>query len=161
MMLALCDAVAVATFRMRQFSPQQFKTYHPGGKLGQRLTTVSEVMHSDSKSLPLATTTTELSIALEVISRCGYGCVGVVDSSGVLVGIFTDGDLRRQYANSKNETPVGLLMNTSPSTVAPTALIEELTKLFATNRIPSAFVCENGVPIGIVHIHHLIRRGFL
>jgi len=161
MMLSLCDAIAVATFRVRQFSPDEFKTYHPGGKLGQRLTTVAEVMHSDTNRLPVTHESTRLSDALELMSSGGFGCVGIVNRQSELVGIFTDGDLRRKFFKASTEDPIGKLMNGAPSVLAEDMLVEDVGKLFAERRIPSAFVCRDGIPIGIVHLHDLIQRGFL
>jgi arabinose-5-phosphate isomerase len=160
MSLAVGDALAVACLKARDFKPEQFKEYHPGGKLGQKLIRVKDVMHT-ADSVPLVKSDTSIKDALEEISRGLLGCVGIVNGSGNLVGIFTDGDLRRQYKNISIDHPIATVMSTLPQQVNPEALIADVMYLFTEKRIPSVFICEDERPVGIIHVHDLLRRGFI
>ena len=159
MMLALGDAIAIACLERRRFSKADFKALHPGGKLGKSLLRVLEVMHR-ADELPLITVSDHLSDAIIEMTRCRFGCVGITDG-GILVGIFTDGDLRRNLLKVNLNRPISDFMTTNPLTLDPKAYIVEVIHLFKERRIPSAFVCENNKVIGIVHIHDLLQRGLL
>jgi arabinose-5-phosphate isomerase len=160
MTLALGDALAVACLRARDFQPSQFREYHPGGKLGQKLTRVCDVMHGVDM-LPLVPIDALLAAAVLEMSKGRFGCVGVLDPDGKLVGIFTDGDLRRHFSAANMERPVQDLMHPSPSQIDPDALIADVTYLFTEKRIPSVFACTDGKPVGILHVHDLLQRGFV
>jgi arabinose-5-phosphate isomerase len=157
MVLALGDALAIACLRMRNFQPTAFRNFHPGGKLGQKLTRVGDVMHR-GESLPLVPSVASLAEAVKEISRVRFGCVGIVDALGRLVGVFTDGDLRRSFAVGMGEGYVKDYMNTSPRVVTAEELIEDVLYIFSNARIPSIFICDDAVPIGILHVHDFLQR---
>ena len=158
MALALGDALAVALMEHRQFTPEHFAVFHPGGKLGQRLMYVRDLMHTDMPLVPLQTPMTE---ALLAISRAGFGVVGVTDAKGVLAGIVTDGDLRRHMDGLLSHT-AGEVMTRAPRTVTPDALAETALALMQDRKITCLFVVDPagaGDPAGILHIHDLLRAG--
>lgn len=159
MMLALGDALAVALMERRAFTPDHFRIFHPGGKLGARLTKVRDLMHTD---LPLITADRPMSEALLAISRHGFGVVGVTGADGALQGIITDGDLRRHMDGLLSLT-VAQVMTAHPRTVAPDALAEVALALMNDRKITCLFVKEAPTPglpaLGILHIHDLLRAG--
>lgn len=160
MTLALGDALAVACQRARDFQPAQFREFHPGGKLGQKLTRVRDVMHG-RELLPLVDAATRVQDAVVQMSRGRFGCVGVVDAGGELIGIFTDGDLRRHISAVNLERPIAEFMTRNPYRIEPDALIADVAYLFTEKRIPSVFACEAGRPVGLVHVHDLLQKGFV
>lgn len=158
MTLALGDALAVALMEHRRFTPEHFRTFHPGGKLGARLATVASLMHAD---LPLVTETTPMSEALLAISQKGFGVVGVTDAAGRLAGIITDGDLRRHMVGLLDHT-AAQVMTPAPRTIAPDALAEKALAVMNERKITSLFVLRpdgDGRPLGILHIHDCLRAG--
>ncbi len=159
MTLALGDALAIALMEHRQFTPEHFRMFHPGGKLGAKLLKVRDLMHSD---VPLVTETTPMSEALLQISQKGFGVVGVTDSHGKLLGIITDGDLRRHMAGLLAML-AGDVMTRAPRTVAPAALAEQALAIMNDRKITCLFVVEPGTQtaIGIVHIHDCLRAGVI
>lgn len=160
MTLALGDALAIACLRARGFQPAQFREFHPGGKLGQKLTRVKDVMHG-REMLPLVPENAEVRLAVVEMSRGRFGCVGVCDAAGRLVGIFTDGDLRRHITDLDLASPISALMTPQPSQMDPDALIADVSYLFTEKRIPSVFACLDGKPVGLVHVHDLLQKGFV
>lgn len=160
MTLALGDALAIACLRARDFQSAQFREFHPGGKLGQKLTRVKDVMHGH-ELLPLVSEGAEVRLAVVEMSRGRFGCVGVCDAAGRLVGIFTDGDLRRHITNLDLASPISALMTPQPSQIDPDALIADVSYLFTEKRIPSVFACLDGKPVGLVHVHDLFQKGFV
>jgi arabinose-5-phosphate isomerase len=160
MTLALGDALAVALMEHRQFTPQDFRQFHPGGKLGARLSKVSDLMHGGAR-LPLVTASATMPEALLVMSEKGFGVAGVTDISGRLVGIITDGDLRRNMANLMSHTAGGV-MTAGPRTVAPDALAEEAVAIMEARKITCLFAVApdgDGRPAGILNIHDCLRAG--
>lgn len=155
MTLALGDALAVALMEHRKFTPEQFRVFHPGGKLGARLSKVRDLMHQD---MPLVTEATPMPDALIEISAKGFGVVGVTDAAGALIGIVTDGDLRRHMTGLLEQT-AGQVMTTTPRVIAPDALAEAAVAEMDAHKITSLFVVEAGHPIGIIHIHDCLRAG--
>lgn len=158
MTLALGDALAVALMELRQFTPVDFAVFHPGGKLGQRLIHVRDLMH---RNMPLVPENTPMTEALLAISRAGFGVVGVTDAGGALVGIVTDGDLRRHMEGLLSHT-AGQVMTRAPRTVAPDALAETALAQMQDRKITCLFVLDpeaDGRPAGILHIHDLLRAG--
>ena len=158
MTLALGDALAVALMEHRQFTPEDFRTYHPGGKLGARLSRVADLMHRD---MPLVTLDTAMGDALLVISQKGFGVVGVTDAAGRLAGIITDGDLRRHMEGllSRNAAEV---MTAAPRTIDPGALAEKAVAVMNDRKITCLFAVDpagDGRPMGILHIHDCLRAG--
>jgi arabinose-5-phosphate isomerase len=156
--LALGDALAVALLESRGFTPVDFGVLHPGGKLGAMLQFVRDLMHRGEK-MPLKPLGTRMSDALVEMSSKGFGCVGIVDGRGALVGIVTDGDLRRHMRSDLMTALVDEVMTKRPKTVAPTVLASEAVELFNASKITALFVTENQVPVGIVHLHDALRAG--
>jgi arabinose-5-phosphate isomerase len=160
MQLALGDALAVALLTRRGFTATDFRAFHPGGRLGARLRRVSEMMH-DGDAVPLAAPDTPMQQALLLMTGKGFGCVGVVEGEQ-LVGIVTDGDLRRAMGPDLLDRTVGQVMTLSPRTTRADALAAEaLHAMNAGGRpITSLFVVDAaGRPVGIVHVHDLLRGG--
>ena len=160
MMLALGDALAIALMTARAFTPAAFRDFHPGGRLGVRLTPVRDLMHG-AEALPLVGGDAPMSEALLVISRQGFGVAGVVDASSDLVGIITDGDLRRHMAGLLDRTAAEV-MTPRPRTIAPGALAEEAVRIMNEARITCLFVAEPEAParaLGLLHIHDCLRAG--
>lgn len=155
MTLALGDALAVALMEHRQFTPEHFRTFHPGGKLGAKLSKVSDLMHRD---MPLVPGDMPMSEVLLVISRKGFGVVGVTDPAGALVGIITDGDLRRHMVGLLDHTAAEV-MTANPRAIAPDALAEAALGLMNARKITCLFAVDQDRPVGIVHIHDLLRAG--
>ncbi|WP_444463558.1 KpsF/GutQ family sugar-phosphate isomerase [Rhodobacter capsulatus] len=155
MTLALGDALAVALMEHRQFTPEHFRTFHPGGKLGAKLSKVADLMHED---MPLVAATTAMPEALLIISQKGFGVVGVTDAEGRLIGIVTDGDLRRHMDGLLSRS-VAEVMTRTPRTIAPTALAEAAVAVMNECKITCLFAVEDGKPVGILHIHDCLRAG--
>jgi arabinose-5-phosphate isomerase len=161
MILALGDALAGACLRARNFQASQFKVFHPGGKLGQKLSRVRDVMHGIDE-LPLVPQTARLTEAVVEMSRGRFGCVGVLNADRRLTGIFTDGDLRRHFQTATDLShPIASLMHPSPEQISPEALVADVAHLFTARRIPSVFACVDDKPVGIVHVHDLLQKGFI
>lgn len=158
MQLALGDAVAVALLEHKGFTPSDFLVFHPGGKLGAMLRHVGDIMHKGAE-LPLGPADMPMTQALIEMSRKSLGCLGIVDENGMLVGLITDGDLRRHMGADLLEKYVGDIMNPSPKTVAPTMLVTEALNFLNEKRITSLFVVDAGKPVGLVHIHDFLRSG--
>jgi arabinose-5-phosphate isomerase len=161
MQMALGDALAVALLTRRGFGAADFRQIHPGGKLGARLRRVRDLMHSGAE-MPLAAPETKMAAALLLMTEKRFGCLGVVDAAGKLAGIVTDGDLRRAMGPDLLDRAVASVMNPRPRTIAPEALAAEaLHEMNGRGRmITSLFVVDAaGAPIGILHIHDLLRAG--
>ena len=154
--IALGDALAVALLERRGFTASDFRLYHPGGKLGAALRTVADLMHTGD-ALPLVPPTASMSDALLVMTEKRFGCVGVVEDDGRLVGMITDGDLRRHIDGLLDHT-AGEVMTRSPRTVAPSSLAAEALKIME-GRITVLFVTQQDRPVGILHVHDLLRVG--
>jgi arabinose-5-phosphate isomerase len=158
-MLALADALAVTLMERRGFTSEDFRTFHPGGKLGQRLLHVADVMHGVD-ALPLIGRDALMSEALVTMTSHSFGCVGVVGDAGVLAGIVTDGDLRRHMADNLVAMKVGDVMTAGPKVTSADALAVEALAIMNDRSITSLFVLDDaGVPVGLVHIHDLLRVG--
>ena len=158
--LAMGDALAVAVLEAKGFTDRDFAMLHPGGALGRRLLRVEEVMHPD-KQVPLVATSATLADTLRAMTEGGLGTVGVVDASGDLVGVVTDGDVRRAVLRHGDLTGRGAgdLMSKSPKTVAAEALAEEALATMEQFSITSLFILATGTkrPVGIVHLHDLLK----
>jgi arabinose-5-phosphate isomerase len=155
--MALGDALAVALLEGRGFTRTDFSTFHPGGKLGAALRTVGELMHQGAE-LPLAPLVASMADTLLVMTEKRFGCAGVVDADGRLLGVITDGDLRRHMGGLMDHR-AGEVMNQAPRTVSPSMLAAEALKLMNDSRITVLFVVEDHRPIGILHVHDLLRSG--
>ncbi len=157
-MLALGDALAVALLQRNGFSAERFRLFHPGGSIGRKLAKVADLMH-DGAALPLAPSGSKMAEALLVMTAKSFGCIGVVDGAGRLVGIVTDGDLRRHMAGGLLDRTVDEVMTASPKTIRAAALAAEAVGRMNESKITSLFVTEDDVPVGIVHIHDCLRAG--
>ncbi|WP_372841394.1 CBS domain-containing protein, partial [Phaeovulum sp.] len=158
MTLALGDALALALMEHRAFTPEHFRTFHPGGKLGARLATVASLMHT---SPPLVAENAPMADALLVMTQRGFGVVGVTDANGRLDGIITDGDLRRHMEGLLAHR-AGEVMTRAPQTIGPGALAEQAVALMNARKITCLFVLDpvgDGCPLGILHIHDCLRAG--
>jgi arabinose-5-phosphate isomerase len=157
--LALGDAIAVALLEDKGFNAKQFRTFHPGGRLGAALTHLDAIMHKDAR-LPLVPPAMRMAEALLVMTEKSFGCLGVTDETGRLVGIITDGDLRRHMSKNLIDLPAGDVMTLSPKTMPPDALASEALEILNSAKITSLFVVDlEERPIGLVHIHDLLRLG--
>jgi arabinose-5-phosphate isomerase len=155
MTLALGDALAIALMEHRAFTPDHFRLFHPGGKLGARLLRVRDLMHADP---PLVPETLPMGEALVEISRRGFGVVGVTAADGALTGIITDGDLRR-HLDGLLAHSAGQVMTRAPRTIGPEALAGEALALMNGAKITCLLVTEGPRATGILHIHDLLRAG--
>ena len=158
MMLALGDAIAVALLERHQFSPTDFHTLHPGGKLGKKLLKVSDIMHGNDE-LPLIAPDVPMAEALLVMTTKRFGCVGIIEKGGTFLGIITDGDLRRHMDPALLIEPAGNVMTKSPATISPNALASEALAIMNTRSITNLFVLDGNYPVGIIHIHDCLRAG--
>jgi arabinose-5-phosphate isomerase len=160
MTLALGDALAIALMEIRDFTPENFRDFHPGGKLGARLSKVRDLMHTGD-ALPLVGLNTPMSDTLLTISQRGFGVVAVLDPDNRLAGIVTDGDLRRHMDGLLDMT-AGAVMTANPRTIGPDALAEEAVAVMNERKITCLFVVDpvgSGQVVGILHIHDCLRAG--
>lgn len=158
MQLVLGDALAVTLLERRGFTAMNFRDYHPGGKLGAKLRQVGDLMHK-GKFLPLVSHDMVMSQAMLIMTEKCFGCVGVVDRTGKLAGIVTDGDLRRHMSPDLLTRTVRDLMTETPKVIEPTALAASAMDVMNSYTITSLFVVEDEKPVGILHIHDLLRIG--
>jgi arabinose-5-phosphate isomerase len=165
LMIALGDALAVALLERRGFKADHFRVYHPGGRLGAMLRTASDLMHVGGE-LPLVSSGTSLKEGIAAISEKGFGIVGVVGADGRLAGIVTDGDLRRHLASGERADTVDQVMTRSPQVAAPHDLAALLLRLMNEREvggrrrpITQLFVVQDGRPVGLIHLHDLLRAG--
>jgi arabinose-5-phosphate isomerase len=161
MQLALGDALAVALLTRRGFGPSDFQSFHPGGRLGARLRRVRDLMHA-GEEMPLTAPGSAMDAALLVMTEKRFGCLGVVGADGRLIGIVTDGDLRRAMGPALLQRRVGEIMTATPRTIGPDALAAEaLHEMNAGGRpVTALFVVDaQRRPVGVLHIHDLLRAG--
>ena len=165
-MLALGDALAVAVMRRKGFTTDDFRSLHPGGRLGAGLLKVADVMEK-APNLPLVDDQATMADAILVMSSKGTGCTGVTDQSGVLCGVITDGDLRRHMSDEPLDAPVTRIMSASPKTITTSALAAEAVARMQESEITSLFVIgdeENSAdhpPSGFLNIHMCLRAGVI
>lgn len=159
LMMGLGDALAVALMEARRFEADQFRNYHPGGKLGAQLTPVSRVMYGAEK-VPLVGTDAPMPEVILQMTAYGFGIAGVVDGAGHLVGVVSDGDLRRNMAGLMGRV-AGDVANRAPVTAAPQTLAAEALALMNKAKIGALFVVDAGRPVGILHLHDLLRIGVM
>lgn len=157
MQLAIGDALAIALLESRSFTASDFSVFHPGGKLGAQLSVVRDLMHTGD-ALPLVDTGTRMSEAIIKISEKGFGCAGVVDD-GKLIGIITDGDLRRHLSDTLLAEAVDDVMTPNPQTIQPDMLAAAALDILNRRAITTLMVTEDSRPVGIVHLHDLLRIG--
>jgi arabinose-5-phosphate isomerase len=132
--------------------------FHPGGSLGASLKYVADLMHKDER-LPLARETMAMAEALVIMTEKSFGCLGILDGKGRLVGVVTDGDLRRHMGEGLLAATTGRIMTRKPKTVTPTTLASAALEVINASRITALFVVDKGRPVGIVHVHDLLRAG--
>ncbi|WP_245413676.1 KpsF/GutQ family sugar-phosphate isomerase [Mangrovicella endophytica] len=157
MQLALGDALAVALLERRGFTAGDFRVFHPGGQLGAQLTHAGDIMHSGDR-LPIVASGTPMSEAIIVMSRKGFGCIAVV-ADDRLIGIVTDGDLRRHIGNDLLDRTVDEVMSRNPKTIEPETLTGKAIDMLNEANITALMVVKQGRPVGIVHLHDLLRIG--
>ena len=161
MQLAAGDALAMCLLEARGFSPADFRDFHPGGKLGSRLKRARDLMHGPAE-LPLVREGATLAEAIVEMTSRRFGVTGVVDGEGRLTGVLTDGDLRRAFGRGFRDGPVAEAMTRAPRTAAPDTLAAETLALMNERKITSLFVVgAEGRPVGILHIHDLLRAGVM
>ena len=158
LMLALGDALAVALLDRRGFSHEKFHALHPGGKLGRKLVKVSDLCHTGD-SMPLVPEDMLMSKVIVVMTKRSFGCAGVTDESGKLLGIITDGDLRRHMDDDFVRRTAAEVMTRGPKTVAGDALASEALGRMNGAHITSLFVVKDGVAEGILHVHDCLAAG--
>ena len=158
MTLALGDALAVALLERRGFTASDFKDLHPGGQLGRALLKVTDVMHK-GEDMPLCRLDSSLSDVILEMTAKRLGCVGVLDGAGALVGVITDGDLRRHLAPELLVERADSIMSPRPKTIRPKALVVEALREMNEKQITTLFVIEADRPLGVVHIHDCLRAG--
>jgi arabinose-5-phosphate isomerase len=160
--IAMGDALAVALLERRGFKPADFKVFHPGGKLGAMLRTAADLMHG-REELPLVAPETPMREALLVMSEKRWGIVGVVDPKGVLLGAITDGDLRRHIVGLLDHT-AGEVMTPGPKKVVASGMLAGEALALMSDPPPAVtvlFVVEDRKPVGILHVHDLLRAGVM
>jgi len=162
MTMALGDALAVALMERHDFTPERFRMFHPGGKLGAQLVRVADIM-ATGEAMPLVAQATPMAEALIEMSAKGFGAVGTLDAAGRLAGVITDGDLRRKM-DGLLERSAGEVATPDPRIIGPDALVQEALALMTEElpRITTLFVCEAGEarrPVGILHVHQILQIG--
>lgn len=157
-MLALGDALAVCLLERKGFTAQDFQNYHPGGKLGQRLLRVKDLMHGDDE-VPLIAKGTPMSDALITMTQKRFGVVGVLNDNGTLSGVITDGDLRRHMSKDLIDQTAGDVMTEGCITISPSQIASEALAIMNERKITSLFCVDDGKPVGILHIHDCLRAG--
>lgn len=159
MQLAIGDALAIALLEAKGFTAIDFRTFHPGGKLGAVLTYVRDIMHTDER-LPLIDAGDSMSEAIMTMSAKGFGCVAVINAGGQISGIVTDGDLRRHMGPDLITMPVDAVMSPNPATITGDVLAAEALEVLNSRKITALFIVdEHKRPRGIVHMHDLLRLG--
>ncbi|MBX3598088.1 MAG: KpsF/GutQ family sugar-phosphate isomerase [Rhizobiaceae bacterium] len=158
MQLVLGDALAIALLEARGFTPENFRDFHPGGKLGATLTHLREIMRSGD-DMPAVSLGTKMPEAVMVLSNKKVGCVCVLDASGNLAGIITDGDVARNLHRNLKDIAVEEVMTREPKTVGPDMSAGAAIAYLNENKIGALVVTEGKKPIGVVHFHDLLRIG--
>ncbi len=156
MTMIIGDCIAIALLEIKGFKSSNFKKYHPGGNLGKDLKTIKDIMHI-GKSLPLVKLKDKMSKAIITMTKKSFGCLGVINKDNRIVGIITDGDLRRKINSKFFEKKASEIMTKKPTLADKEMLVGEALNLMNSKKITSLFVCENKKPIGIIHIHDLLR----
>ena len=155
MMLSLGDALSLSISKKKNFSIKQFGIRHPGGNIGTKFVMVKERMHKSSK-VPLSSKKSNMKNIILKMSQKGFGCVGIIDENKNLVGIITDGDLRRNLTNEVLEKRAEEVMIKRPKTILKNKYIKDALKIFNKEKITVLFVLDNATskkPIGIIHLH--------
>lgn len=156
MTLIIGDAIAITLLKMKGFNKNNFSQFHPGGNIGKDLVTINLIMHG-KKELPLVNENTKMSKTLLLMTKKSFGCVGVVNKLRKLIGIITDGDLRRNMNLNLVNKLASEVMTKNPTIGEKSLLVGEAINIMNEKKITSLFVCEKLIPIGIIHIHDLLR----
>jgi arabinose-5-phosphate isomerase len=156
--LVIGDALAIALLEMRGFTPDHFRTFHPGGQLGASLTKIRDVMHQGTE-IPMVAAGTSMMDAIVAMSSKRFGCAVIVDPAGGLAGIITDGDLRRRIGEDLPSKTVDQVMTRNPKTVGPDMLAAAALQLIQTASITALVVIEDDKVVGFVHLHDLLKIG--
>ena len=158
MQAAIGDALAIALLESRGFTALEFAKFHPGGKLGAMLKHTSDLMHTGD-AVPLKPVGSKMADALQEMSAKGFGCVAIVDANGHMAGIITDGDLRRQMRPDLMELRVEDIMTRNPKVIDRNSLASEAIELLNSVKITTLIVTDANKPVGIIHLHDLLRAG--
>lgn len=156
MMIALGDAVALCLLKRKEFKKEQFKDLHPGGALGKQLLMVKDLMHLD---VPIVRENDLMKSVLIEMTAKSFGCACVVDKYDKIVGVITDGDLRRHISINFLDMKAREIMSKNPKIISPCTFAQEATKIMNENKITNLFVSKDGTPVGIIHIHDCLRAG--
>ena len=156
MSMIIGDCIAISLLELRGFKSTQFKNLHPGGNIGKDLKDLNDIMHIN-KELPLAKLNEKMSKALPTMTKKSFGCIGVINEKKHIVGIITDGDLRRKLNSRFFERKASEIMTKNPTLANKNMLVGEAINLMNTKKITSLFICDRKKPLGIVHIHDLLR----
>ena len=154
--LVIGDCLAMALLEFKGFNSSEFKNFHPGGNLGKDLKKISAIMHT-GQSLPLAKETDKMSKTLITMTKKSFGCVGVINDKNNLIGIITDGDLRKKMNKNLFNLSALDIMTKKPTTGNKKMLVGEVLNIMNYKKITNLFICEKKKPIGIIHIHDLLR----
>jgi len=158
LMIALGDALAVALLESRGFKADHFKVFHPGGKLGAMLRTAADVMHG-SGELPVTLTGAPFIDAVKTMTAKGFGVLAVTHADGTLAGLVTDGDLRRHLTSGKTAAIIDDVMTRAPRTVERSSLAADVLRTMNERKITQMFVVDAGKPVGLIHMHDLLKAG--
>lgn len=158
MQLVLGDCLAIALLEAKGFTAHDFKIFHPGGSLGANLKHVSDIMHK-ADELPLTGPNEMMSSAVLTMTAKSFGCLGIIDGKGRLIGVITDGDLRRHIDTDMRKAKTGDIMTRKPKSVTPTMLASAALEFMNAASITALFVVADAKPVGIIHVHDLLRAG--
>ena len=156
MTLIIGDCIAIALLELKGFESKNFKNLHPGGNLGKDLKYANEIMHTKNE-IPIVNQDVKMSRAIILMTKKSFGCLGVVDKNKQIIGVITDGDLRRKMNSKFFEKKAKEIMTKNPTIASKDILVGEALNIMNTKKITSLFICENKKPLGIVHIHDLLR----
>lgn len=158
LMMALGDSLAVALLESKGFKADHFKVLHPGGKLGAMLRTAGDVMHK-STELPLVASGAPFIDGVNAMTAKGFGVLGVTNPDGTLAGLVTDGDLRRYITSGTPAANIDDVMTKSPRTADPSSLAADVLRIMNERKITQMFVLDGGKPVGLIHMHDLLKAG--
>lgn len=158
MQLAIGDCLAIALLETKGFTAHDFKVFHPGGSLGASLKYVGDLMHKGD-DMPIARYDEDMTSALVTMTSKAFGCLGIIDKKGKLIGVITDGDLRRNMGDKLLNSKTSEVMTKNPKSVTPGTLASAALETMNASRITALFVVEKGKPAGIVHVHDMLRAG--
>ncbi len=156
MTLIIGDCIAIALLELKGFESKNFKNLHPGGNIGKDLKYANEIMHTKNE-IPIVNQDVKMSRAIILMTKKSFGCLGVVDKNKKIIGVITDGDLRRKMNSKFFEKKAKEIMTKNPTIASKDILVGEALNIMNTKKITSLFICENKKPLGIVHIHDLLR----